>query len=183
MVVTEQSSKAVANVLFADSKLLVYAVLDGASVPKLPQLFWEHEPQRVCLYRGELGPDLAATAPYLVKLDADSPFTDLVLKDGWGKHWGIFVLAPEEVHLRDLRKHFRTFLVVRDEAGGSMYFRYYDPRVLQVYLPTCNEEECRVLFGPIASYVVESKDGDQVLRFSCPESTVRLETIRLQPAG
>ena len=179
MAVTDKPTSAIANVLFADSKLLVYAVLDGASVPKLPQLLWDHKPQHVCLYRGEMGPDLAATAPYLVKLEADSPFASVVLKDGWGKHWGIFALAPGAVEFRDLRKHFRTFLTVRDASGGSMYFRYYDPRVLQVYLPTCNEEECRILFGPVTSYVLESKDGGQALQFSCPESTIKRETIRL----
>ena len=44
----------------------------------------------MCLYRGELQPDMAEVAPYLVKLDRDAPFTDWVLDRGWGNHWGVF---------------------------------------------------------------------------------------------
>ena len=37
-----------------------------------------------------------------------------------------------------LRHHLKGFLRVRGESGQKMMFRYYDPRVLRVYLPTCN---------------------------------------------
>jgi hypothetical protein len=39
-----------------------------------------------------------------------------------------------------------------------MIFRWYDPRVLRVYLPTCTENELDMLFGPLSSYFVE--DGE-----------------------
>ncbi len=152
--------------LFKEPETDVYAVLDGASVPDLPQVLWEQEPQYVCLYRGKLEPDMAEVAPYLVRLESESPFTDWVIGQGWGNHWGIFALTPEQTNLTTMRKHFRTFLMVRGPDGRRLYFRYYDPRVLRVYLPTCKSEEREIVFGPIRNYVMESEDSSGVLCIS-----------------
>src|SRR5689334_3416011 len=65
-----------------------FAVLDGAWIPDLvDQLYGENKPEFVCLYRGELEPDIAEVAPYLVRLERDAPFTDWLLTEGWGRHW------------------------------------------------------------------------------------------------
>ncbi|HUT30756.1 MAG TPA: DUF4123 domain-containing protein [Sedimentisphaerales bacterium] len=165
--------------LFSQPETSLYTVLDGASVPELPQILWEHEPEHICLYRGELEPDMAAVAPYLVKLEYDHPCTKLVCEQGWGKHWGIFVITPVEVDIRMLRGHFRRFLMVYDPDGKLIYFRYYDPRVLRVYLPTCNAEEIRIVFGPISSYVLEDEDPSVLLRFSSDAERVRDEKVPL----
>jgi len=125
---------------------------------------------------------MAATAPYLVKLEYDHPFTKLVCKQGWGKHWGIFVITPAEINLRDLRNHFRRFLMVYDPDGKLIYFRYYDPRVLRVYLPTCNAEETKIVFGPISSYIVEDEDSFVLLQLSSDGEKVRAEKVPLTQA-
>ena len=63
-------------------------------------------------------------------------------------------------------RHFRQFLRVRDEAGREFFFRFYDPRVLRVYLPTCNSEELRTFFGPVELF---SMEGERRTRcWSCP---------------
>lgn len=165
--------------LFEQFDRNVYAVLDGASVPDLPQTLWEMEPENICLYRGELAPDIAAVAPYLVKLEYDHPFTKLVCEQGWGNHWGIFVLTPDEVNIRDMRKHFRRFLMVYSPENKLIYFRYYDPRVLRVYLPTCNAEEAKIVFGPTNCYILEDEDPSNMLRLSPNGENARIETIKL----
>jgi len=168
--------------LFSQPETNLYAVLDGASVPDLPQILWEHEPEHVCLYRGELEPDIAEVAPYLVKLEYDHPFTKLVYEQGWGKHWGIFVVTPAEVNIRAMRQHFRRFLMVYDPDGKFIYFRYYDPRVLRVYLPTCNAEDINVVFGPISCYVLEDEDPTNLLRLSSDGEKLRAEKVSLAQA-
>lgn len=165
--------------LFSQPETNLYAVLDGASVPELPQLLWEHEPENICLYRGELEPDMAEVAPYLVKLEYDHPFTKLVCEQGWGKHWGIFVITPAEVDIRTMRQHFRRFLMVYDPDGKLIYFRYYDPRVLRVYLPTCNAEDTNIVFGPISCYMLEDDDSSVLLRLSSDGEKVRAEKVPL----
>ena len=150
-----------------------YAILDGASVPGLLERLAEDAPEFACLYRGELAPDMARVAPYLVRLEPDAPFTDWVLAEGWGRHWGVFVLSFAE--LAGLQRHFRRFLIVKDPMGRQIYFRYYDPRVLRVYLPTCNAEELKFLFGPVEGFALEDEDASVVLRFSREGEALRIE--------
>jgi len=166
--------------LFSQPETNVYTVLDGASVPDLPQVLWKLKPEHVCLYRGKLEPDMAEVAPYLVKLEYDAPFTKLICEQGWGNHWGIFAITPAEVNIRDMRKHFRRFLMVYDPDGKLIYFRYYDPRVMRVYLPTCNAEEIKIVFGPINSYLLEDEDPSTLLRLSPDGEKIRAEKVSLE---
>lgn len=165
--------------LFSQPATNIYAVLDGASVEQLPQLLWEHEPENICLYRGELEPDIAATAPYLVKLEYDHPFTNMVCEQGWGKHWGIFAVTPADVDIRVLRQHFRKFLMVYNPDGKLIYFRYYDPRVLRIYLPTCNSEDIKIIFGPIGCYITEDEDSSILQHFTSDGKNVSAEKVNL----
>jgi len=158
-----QMVEALSRHLFAEQGLLVFAVLDGASISDLLDKFDELHPEHQCLRRGELKPDLAEVAPYLVRLEEGTPFTTWVLEQGWGKHWGIFALAP--VELRDMRRHFRTLTMVYNPDGKLLLFRFYDPRVLRVFLPTCNEQELKAVFGPVAGYWLEDEDPGTLLRF------------------
>jgi len=143
--------------------LHTFAILDGAAIPDLLERLYGERPEFICLYRGELQPDIAEVAPYLVRLEPEAPFTDWVLERGWGNHWGIFALARES--LRAMRTHFRRFLMVKDEEGARLHFRYYDPRVLRVYLPTCDAEETTALFGPVQRYCLEAADPNVLLQY------------------
>jgi hypothetical protein len=158
--------------------LNTYAVLDGASIPDLlDHLYGEARPEFACLYRGELEPDIAEVAPYLVLLKPGQPFTDWLLTEGWGKHWGIFAISPAD--FKATQKHFRTFLMVKDPDGKQLYFRYYDPRVLRIYLPTCNAAETATVFGPVRSYTLEDENPATPLRFWPDQTPPRRETINL----
>jgi hypothetical protein len=154
---------ALAERLFAEPDASVFAVLDGASVEHLLDMLYQDQPESICLYRGELQPDIAHVAPYLVRLVRDSPFTNWVLDQGWGKHWGVF--AVTQADLAALRQHFRRFLTVHDSKGTPLLFRYYDPRVLRVFLPTCNAEELESMFGPVLHYMLEGESPEELLQF------------------
>ena len=84
------TAEALAEQLFADEGLNVYAILDGASVDGLLMRMWELRQPNVCLFPGELEPDMAEVAPYLVPLKRGEKFTTWLLSEGWGMHWGIF---------------------------------------------------------------------------------------------
>lgn len=143
--------------LFYDPDMRAYAVLDGAAAKGLLELVRKHNPPHYCLYRGELPPDVAEVAPYLVELRQDDPVTQAILAQGWGQHWGIFVRTPADV--RAMRQHFRSFVMVTGPDGRPLYFRFYDPRVLRAFMPTCNRREAATLFGPVRSYLLEAEDG------------------------
>jgi hypothetical protein len=140
-----------------------YAVLDGASVPDLPVRLYEMRPPNVCLYRGELQPDIAYVAPYLVHLLPKTEFTNWLFSECWGKHWGIF--AQSGLSLNGMRKHFRSLLIVNDSNGNPLLFRYYDPRAFLTFLPTCNAAELQNFFGRVNHYFVESDDASRLYRF------------------
>lgn len=147
--------------LFRDDTY-TYAVLDGASIVGLPQRLFELNPANFCLYRGELSDEMIHVAPYLVHLRKGSPFSEWLLSECWGKHWGIF--AQTQVSISTLRKHFRSLLTVNDEAGNPLLFRYYDPRVLLPFLLTCAMDELNTVFGPVRYYFAESFDKAELCR-------------------
>ena len=170
---------AITQHLFAIPETTVYAILDGASVPRLPQTLEQMEVESECLFRGELDPELALVAPYLAMVQPDHPFTEWVLQEGWGRHWGVFAVSKAD--FRDLRMHLRTFLKVYGPELKPLYFRYYDPRVLRVYLPTCNELELQTVFGPVLRYLVEDENPVALLKFWREGDECRKERVVLTP--
>lgn len=173
------TTDAILGELFPDDDANVFAVLDGAAVGDLLTPLYEHQPEFECLYRGELKPDIAEVAPYLVRLEPESAFTQWVVEQGWGNNWGIFAAAI--VDLPTLRRHLRRFLIVHDPDGKPLYFRYYDPRVLRVYLPTCTADELKTVFGPIERFVLADEDPSTVVRFRMHNGTLREEKVPIKP--
>lgn len=166
--------------LFADDTRSVYAVLDGASIPDLRMKLHEHQPECICLFSGDLKPDMAEVAPYLIHMQIETPFTNWVIEKGWGNHWGIFALSRGE--LRDMRNHFRRFLSVHTSEGKPMRFRYYDPRVMRRFLPTCNSEDLAALFSAVDYYLLEDEDPRVMLSFHAESGALKQESIALDSA-
>ena len=154
----------------------VYGVIDGGSCPELLSHLEKHDGEHGCLFGGELAPDALQRAPFVVRLAAKSPLTDWLLSH-WGAHWGIYLSGPAD--LATARAHLRTFLMVRDPKGQPLFFRYYDPRVMRVYLPTCNEEEAAYVFGPVDAYVLEDEEPGVLLRFTRKQKPLRVDRVRL----
>jgi hypothetical protein len=146
------------------SRVNVWMILDGARDEKIFSAVDRTYQDKCCLYSGDLPWQLQMAAPYLVQLDKEDRFTRYFIDHGWGNSWGVFFRS--ETTIRNLRHHLRGFLRVRDEAGRRLVFRYYDPRVLRIYLPTCNKEELRTVFGPIDQFLVEDEDPSNVTEYS-----------------
>jgi hypothetical protein len=127
----------------------IYAVLDGARDRHIRGFALDSHAPCWCLYRGELPAALENAAPWLLRLTPGSAYTDELFARGWNESWGI--LLASRAPSRDLRRHLRRFLLARTEAGRKLLFRYYDPRVLRIYLPTCTPDELATFFGPISA--------------------------------
>jgi hypothetical protein len=168
---------AIKTLLFRDPEETVYVILDGASVPGLPNRLAEAPDTSACLYRGELGLDLKMMAPYLVRLTPESTLLPWLWDEGWGKNWGVYLATPLE--FEPLRRHLRGFLRVRDHQGKVLYFRYYDPRVLRVYLPTCNAGEIKTVFGSISRFLCESESPEEMLEFPQHRFRITPRTVLL----
>ena len=134
----------------------LFAVLDACDEPRVPAKVKQLGADRaVSLYRGWAEADYWAIAPYLVHVD--EPVLEWVVDNLWTEPWGIFAAAAPD--LAALRKHFRRFLKVRGPDGNVLYFRFYDPRVLPLFLSTCNSQEIEQFLGPIhAFWVTQAED-------------------------
>jgi len=135
----------------------LFALLDAARDDRVLDLLQNSGEKYQSLYEGQQGEDLANFAPYLVALPQHSSFLRAILKEGWGKSWGVYLTCTSE--FGDLRKHLRHFLEVTLPGGKNAYFRFYDPRVLRVYLPNCTADDTKEFFGPIAAYLAEDEDA------------------------
>ena len=144
-----------------DAWMLVDAARDRHIFELLLECFYS---QHSCLFAGPIAPELQVAAPYLVQLSYDDKKTRKFLQMAWGNSWGVFVKS--DTKLEALRRHLRTFLLVRDEDGNQLMFRYYDPRILRVYLPTCRVGELETVFGPIERFLMEEAKPDALLDFS-----------------
>ena len=141
----------------------VWMIVDAARDRKIVPMLHEFHLEHYCLYSGRIPPAIEAVTPYLVQLDYGDRETRRFLDHAWGNSWGVFLKCA--THARTLRRHLREFLVMRDPKGNRLVFRYYDPRVLRVYLPTCNADELEMLFGPIERFWMESNVAGTILDF------------------
>lgn len=133
-----------------DEKLLLFAILDACDEPLVPEKVQALGNERAaCLYRGAAERDYWSIAPYLVEVD--EPLFDWIVDNLWKEPWGIFAVADST--LKDIRKHFRKFLLVEGPDGEELYFRFYDPRVIRSYINSCDPGEARQFFGPCQSIV------------------------------
>ena len=144
------------NHLLSNSTRL-YCILDGASVPDLPMRLYQTDTPHYCLMGDNLSPDVLYRAPFLAALLPGAAFTDQVFKESPGNHWGIYAHCRRS--MTEVRRHCRALLNVFDENGNPLTFRYYDPRVLRKFLPTCNAGELKTLFGELEELFAESEDG------------------------
>ncbi len=155
----------------------VYAIVDAARKESIYSMLSKTDCELSCLFHGQRALELAEVAPYLVKLEPDSPFSDWLLDEGWGNSWGI--LVSSSTSMRELLRHFQSFLMVYDESGVPLFFRYYDPRVLRVYLPTCNAAELKVIFGPVDHFYAEGANPSFLMRYSLIGSKLEQDSIPL----
>ena len=159
----------------------VWVILDGARDDRIYGAVDGCYLHKCCLYSGDLPWQLQMTAPYLIQLHQDDQFMDYVIEHGWGHAWGIFLRSDNS--MKNLRRHLRGFLLARDDSGRRLVFRYYDPRVLRNYLPTCWPEELRAFFGPVDSYVVEGENPSQVLDYRIENAALRARQAQLSVRG
>lgn len=118
----------------------------------------------VPLYQGEAGVELAAVAPYLVSFGTGAQVFDWLWDTAWYRPWGVLIRSAAPIE--DLRAHFRRLTRVQTEDGRVLLFRFYDPRVLSAFLPTCAAAEAAEMFGPVEAFgvtIAEAGPGPRLI--------------------
>jgi hypothetical protein len=158
------------------SKNNTYLLLDSAQIGTEISTAKELNPEFDSLYRGQSEISLTMVAPYLFPFNPQTDFGKWYMQNGWGNSWG--VLAYSDLDLKALVKHFRHFLMVKREDGEQLYFRFYDPRVLRVFLPTCDERQLNDFFGPVDFLICEDEDPGNGLVFSLHNGELEVKKIK-----
>jgi hypothetical protein len=146
----------------------LYAVVDGARERRILELLRESVEEARSLYDGVQGEALAHVAPYLVRLREGSRLLDALVREGWERRWGIYLTS--RMAQNEVRRQLRRFLMVELEARrGRVYFRFYDPRTLTVFIPTCTPRQADEFFGGVDAFFAEDERG-ALARFDRPRA-------------
>lgn len=140
-----------------------YILLDAARLEQRIEEAKELRDNYSSLYKGRSEEDLAAVAPYLFTHRQESEFGKWFVEKCWGDACG--VLVSSKLSFEEAYKHFRKFLLVKTEDGEELYFRFYDPRVLRIFLPTCDKEQILEFFGPIDYFITEGETKEDAILF------------------
>jgi hypothetical protein len=156
----------------------VWMIVDAARDRRIFGLLLEcFYSDHTCLLGGPLSPELEVAAPYLVRLEYGNAKTQKFLTQAAGKNWGVYLKT--DWRLDDLKDHLRGLLVVRDTGGNELFFRYYDPRVLRLFLPTCTADELRTVFGGIERFWIEDDKPETMLHATFDGSRLRVDELSL----
>lgn len=102
--------------------------------------------------------------PLLVTLGWAEQSNGHVSASAVGRVRGVLVACDGDVSA--LLAHLRALMRVQSEDGRELFFRYYDPDVLRILLPTCSPDQLAEIFGPISALCVPaSDDADRWLLF------------------
>jgi hypothetical protein len=134
----------------------VCAIVDSCTAPRAYSLMQLHRASgATSLYDGTPLENYILVAPYLIELDERSLI--LLLENVWSEPWGILLYSSASVAA--LAAHFRRLIRVRSIDNSEWLFRFYDPRVLRRYLPTCTAAECQVMFGDVGAFGMIDEEG------------------------
>lgn len=140
-----------------------YLLLDAARMDVNLEKAQELESSHSSLYEGKSRENLAGVGPFLFSCLNKSNLFQFFTQEGLGQSWG--VLFYSHLPFAELYRHCRKFLLIRTEDNQELYFRFYDPRVLRIFLPTCTKEQLREFFGPIQYFLVEDEETGLVVRY------------------
>lgn len=124
-----------------NSESQCYAIINAAVSFWLPERFKLDDIRSECLFKGEEAEKRKNTAPYLLHLPTNHAFVEELCstppapqKDGfqqWDNNFGFFFRSSAEFEI--LLHHFRKFIYMNTYDERLLYFRFYDPIVLEEY--------------------------------------------------
>lgn len=158
----------------------LFAVLDAARDPAIADILASSKEHYESLSDASEGDGPSHFVPYLARLPETSALLEILVRQGWGNNWGVYLKSDKG--LKEVRSHIRRFLTVKLPEGREVYFRYYDPRVLRLFLPTCTADEVNRFFGPVTAFLMEAEEPDILLEFTNYGHGAEKISLPLSPA-
>ena len=152
-----------------------YILLDAARMNQAMEISKDLNPNFNSLYKEKDDPIIQSVAPFLFIFPHSKEFKDYYFDKGWGNSWGVMIYAT--AGFDELSRHFRRFVIVKSEDGVEFYFRFYDPRVLRVFLPDCDAKQLKAFFGPIHYFLLEDENPDYMIKFWMENNQLKTEKL------
>ncbi len=163
----EEVTTTVAEFLLEQAKkeeCQLYGIIDSARNEDVFRYLISGNATYQSLLEGTMDVHSFGASGFLVECKKDSLLFNWMTTEAWGDSCCIFFTSKSP--FEELFIHLQQFNRVYIEDEDVVLFRYYDPRVLRVYLPTCNHNEIETFFGDIKTFFAEDKDPSEVITFS-----------------
>ncbi len=155
---------------------LQYIILDGARLDEKLDEVIKLNSSGYPLLNAKSEKYVQNLSAFLFIFQDGDQFSNLVLNQGWGQSWGIYIISTKS--LNDLQLHLSKNMYASLDSGEIMYFRFYDPRVLRIFLPTCDKVQLEEFFGPVEKFIAEDEDPNYALIYSLnPEGLLKTEKV------
>lgn len=129
---------------------MIYIIFDTAlNGPYTLMLLQNAYPVNQSLFKGTKDEALSDVAPYIFQVDdhlfekINHPIASLKF----------IVVFESDQKINNLLSHFQQFIYEK-RNGQENYFRFWDARVLERFLPTCSEKKLDIFFENIAAYYI-----------------------------
>lgn len=139
--------------LWAADGARVHAVIDGRVVPDLPARLAQGKADWDCLRRGALPAAQAAQAAYIAELAPDSALLRWLIDEATTAFTGWGVLMRSNRPLLTMRELARDLAEVRLPNGDRRPWSWWDPELLELYLPSCSHDQRDRVFAAGQSLV------------------------------
>jgi len=136
-----------------EEQLLV--MLDGAQIPNLHLMLRELNIQNLPLFRESPEENILHVTPYIARFSPSEIFLHWMTMNPTVLETALFCTSVQP--LEQTHAHLRRFLLVKDDTGRQMYFRFWDPRVIEPFLKSGTPEERRWFCGPVRSLAYYDK--------------------------
>lgn len=131
-------------------------------------------PDNLSLFKGTKDEHLFDVAPYLFKADEfffrNVHDPNLSLKE-------IIVLESDE-KTDKLHSHFKSF-IYQKITGGESYFRFWDARVLERFLPACSADKLDSFFDGIENFYMPYQEKETAKKYFIKRAKLQSEILPL----
>ena len=119
------------------------------------------------------------TSSYLVALPRNSRLHNVLMKEGWGRMWGVYCSSPAP--LDQVAGHLRSIASVQSGGGVPLNLPLADPQFMRIFLGSLTPAEGIAIFGPIRHFFLEAEGAESLFRCTPGVQGVFIETLNLKP--
>lgn len=156
--------------------------LDGARVQNLAIMLREMKIEHLPLFRESPQENIIHVTPFIARFSPSDVFLHWMTLHPVVLESALFCTSTAT--LQDTFHHVRRFLLTKDDTGRQVYFRFWDPRVIEPFLKGATPEERRWFCGPIRSLFYFDKpkyEGEGKMQFLTWRMTPEQAALPLKP--